>query len=115
MGAYSELASTLANYPFQGRLCLDYAFPFAPLDWSGLGPVAYVRNFECTLHGDLSRFWGTGSAQNLSSIGADLCVVLGNLLWVPADTRIGVSYYYNLGIPSNLNPHSVGMVFNVSF
>ncbi|MBR0029602.1 MAG: hypothetical protein IJP55_05090 [Bacteroidales bacterium] len=115
MGAYSELASTLANYPFQGRLCLDYAFPFAPLDWSGLGPVAYVRNFECTLHGDLSRFWGTGSAQNLSSIGADLCVVLGNLLWVPLDTRIGVSYYYNLGIPSNLNPHSVGMVFNVSF
>ena len=115
MGAYTSLANTLASYPLQSRLTLDYAFPFAPLDWSGLGPVAYVRNLEGTLHGDLSQFSGGVKNVTLGSVGADLVAVLGNLLWVPADTRIGVSYYYNIGAPADLNPHAVSMVFNVSF
>ena len=115
MGSYTSLAGTMANYPLQTRFTLDYAFPFAPLDWSGMGPVAYVRNMECTLHGDLSRFYGVKATKTLASVGADLVVVLGNLLWIPDDTRLGVSYYYNIGAPADLNPHSVSMVFNVSF
>ena len=117
MGAYSSLASNMAQKPVQGRVTLDYAFPFAPLDWSGMGPVAYVRNLECTLHGDYAFFGGAANAAwtHLGAAGAELCVVLGNLLWIPYDTRIGVKYYYNIGIPTNLNPHRFDLVFNVDF
>lgn len=115
MSAYSSLASTVAYYPLQSRFTVDYAFPFAPLDWSWMSPVAYVRNLECTLHGDLSRFSGTKNPMTLGSAGADIVAVLGNLLWIPYDVRIGASYYYNIGAPKDLNPHSVSMVFNVSF
>ena len=114
-GDYKSLANQAASYPFQSRMTVDYTFPFAPLDWSGMGPVAYVRNLECTLHGDYSHFSGHQKSpeMNLGSVGAELCVVLGNFLWIPYDTRIGVKYYYNMGIPAGLNPHFVDMVFSV--
>ena len=32
---------------------------------------------------------------------------------IPNDTRIGVKYYYNMGIPDGLNPHFVDMVFSI--
>ncbi len=115
MAAYSGLASQYSGYPLQSRFTADYVFPFAPLDWSGLGPVAYLRNLECTLHGDLSYFKDGKSHQSLGSVGADLCAVLGNLLWIPEDTRIGVSYYYNIGAPKGESPHYWGAVFNVNF
>ena len=51
--------------------------------------------------------------MHLGSVGAELCVVLGNLIWIPNDTRIGVKYYYNMGIPDGLNPHFVDMVFSI--
>ena len=115
MSSYVSMASSLAGYPLQSRFTTDYAFPFAPLDWSGLGPVAYVRNLECTLHGDFSYFKGEYSSKKLASFGADLCAILGNLLWIPSDTRIGVSYYYNIGVPAGKSPHYWGAVFNVDF
>lgn len=113
MGDYSELTSQLAGYPFQSRVTMDYAFPFAPLDWSGLGPVAYLRNFECTLHGDYSFFGSGKNSVHIGGAGLECCAVLGNLLWIPYDTRIGIKYYYNIGIPSGLNPHQFDMVFSV--
>lgn len=115
MGEYSDLASKSGRYPVQSRATLDYAFPFLSIDWSGLGPVAYVRNLECTLHGDYAFFGGSKSLSDmhLGSVGAELCVVLGNLIWIPNDTRIGVKYYYNMGIPDGLNPHFVDMVFSI--
>lgn len=115
MGAYTDLASQMASYPFQGRITADYVFPFLPLDWSGMGPVAYVRNLECTLHGDYAFAGGAAKAAslNLGGAGVELCAVLGNFLWIPYDTRIGVKYYYNLGIPSGLNPHLFDIVFTV--
>ena len=115
MGDYSDLTSEASAYPRQCRLTVDYAFPFASLDWSGLGPLAYVRNLECTLHGDYSYFGGSKKVESLhlGSVGAEICVVLGNFIWVPADTRIGVKYYYNMGMPAGLNPHQVDMVFNI--
>ena len=115
MGSYTDLATNVSSYPFQGRLTADYVFPFLSLDWSGLGPVAYVRNLECTLHGDYS--FAGGAAQtapvHIGSAGAELCAVLGNFLWIPYDTRIGVKYYYNLGAPSGLNPHVFDVVFSI--
>lgn len=113
MGRYADLTSAMSKYPVQGRVTLDYAFPFAPLDWSGISPVAYVRNLECTLHGDYSCFAGKGEARHLGGAGLELCAVLGNFVWVPYTTRVGVKYYYNLGIPSGLNPHQFDMVFSV--
>ncbi|MBQ2161968.1 MAG: hypothetical protein II446_01580, partial [Bacteroidales bacterium] len=115
MAGYASLANKVANYSLQTRFTADYAFPFAPLDWSGMGPVAYLRNFECTLHGDYSYLYNRHESKVLASVGADLCAVLGNLLWIPEDTRLGVSYYYNIGAPAGESPHYWGAVFNVSF
>ena len=87
------------HYGRQTCLTFDYAMPLLPVDWSGLGPVAYVRNFELTAHADASLLGGRGDAARspdfLYSAGADLSVRLGNLLWVPYATRIGVSWNYN--------------------
>ena len=114
MVEYGELASSAAYSPLQSRLTLDYAFPFAPLDWSGLGNIAYVRNLECILHGDWSYMAGT-FAKQYASVGADLTVVLGNFLWVPYDTKVGISCYYNFGAPEGFRPYFVDAVFSVSF
>lgn len=114
MGGASEIASQMSVSPFQSRFTADYAFPFLPVDWSGLGPVAYVRNFECTLHSDATVFTG-GHYGNafLGSAGATVDVVLANLLWIPFDTRIGVSFYRNFGTPTGYDPWYVGMDFSV--
>ena len=115
MGEYKDFTNTVSGYPLQGRVTMDYSFPFAPLDWSWMGPVAYLRNLECTLHGDYSYFGGSERRQDINTggVGAELCLVLGNLLWIPYDTRIGVKYYYNMGIPEGFNPHQFDMVFSV--
>ena len=95
---------------------------FGAVDWSFLSPVAYIRNFELTPHADLSLLSGgrTGNGK-LYSVGADLCVRLGNLLWIPFDTRIGISYNYNggsfmdalLDADYERSPHSIGFVFSI--
>ena len=114
MRSFGSLAGKVAGSPFQSCVTLDYAFPFLPLDWSALSPVAYLRNFECTLHADGSYFAGPVSwSPFMASAGADLCVVLGNLAWVPFTTRIGASAYWNFGAPAGYDPYYVGMVFNV--
>ena len=111
---FSSLATKVSASPFQSCITLDYAFPFLPVDWGGLCPVAYLRNFECTLHADGSYFAGDPDiGPFMSSVGADLCAVLGNLAWLPFTTRIGVSAYYNFGAPSGYDRYNIGMVFNV--
>ena len=84
----------VSAYPYQTKLSFDYALPFAPVDWSGLCPLAYVRNFELKLHSDLSLYGvrNTSNGGNLLSAGIDLNARLGNFLWIPYDTRIGVSW-----------------------
>lgn len=119
MATFSSLASEVNCYGFQSRATLDYAFPFLPVDWSALSPVAYVRNFECTLHADGAYFtkvsagYSLPASRALASVGADLCVVLGNLAWAPFVTRIGVSAYWNFGAPADCKPYHIGMVFNM--
>ena len=51
--------------------------------------------------------------KHIGGVGAELCVVLGNILWIPYATRVGVKYYYNMGIPSGLDPHQFDLVFSV--
>ena len=112
------------------KLSADYAMPVLPVDWDGLGPVAYVKNFELTLHGDLSLAgnWIPAAddsnripTSSLYSVGADFSVRLGNLIWLPYDTRIGVSYNYKSGslfdtlqsLGYEHSRHSVELVFSV--
>ena len=51
--------------------------------------------------------------MHLGGVGTDLSVVLGNLAWIPGDTRIGVQYYYNFGAPAGASPHYWDIVFSV--
>ena len=99
-GVKNLLSFIESRYGRQTRLTFDYAMPLLPLDWSGLSPVAYVRNFELTAHADACLLGGhaSGDGQHpdyLCSAGADLAVRLGNLLWVPYATRVGVSWNFN--------------------
>lgn len=117
----------LSRYDSQAKFTLDYAMPLLPIDWAGLGPVAYVRNFELILHADgcilfnPSELLGYSSGNFLYSAGADLTVRLGNLLWIPYATRIGVSYNYNGGAlvaelvdrDYKILTHRFGLVFTV--
>ena len=120
-GYSSAVTRSLAAYPDQHRLALDYKLPLIPVDRALLGPVAYLRNFELTLHGDVNFFSSSREKGSLYSAGADLVAVLGNLLWIPYVTRVGVSYNYNGG-PSyaafaqkglSLERHAVSLVFSV--
>ena len=83
-----------SRYDSQTKISADYALPLLPLDWSGLCPLAYVRNLELTLHADCTLL-GRKAEDFIYSAGADLTVRLGNLLWVPYATRIGVSWNFN--------------------
>ena len=122
-GYSSAALAALAGYPTQAKLSVDYALPFANLEWGALCPVAYVRNLELTPHFDCSLFASSkGFAGTLTSAGASLSVVLGNLLWIPYDTRIGVRWSFNSGslvetLQKNGVPverHNFGFLFSVS-
>ena len=87
----------------QGRMSgsLEYALPFAPVDWSFMSPVTYVRNFELHLYGSWEENAYTnmlnGSTDYYSEayIGAGVCAYLANIAWVPYPLRIGLKYLYN--------------------
>jgi hypothetical protein len=121
---YAASGSTLGryladHYPTQMKWTADYLMAILPLDWSGLGPVAYVKNFELGLHADAAFFF----PGSLMSAGASLSVRLGNLLWVPFDTRIGATWSCNFG-PSYdafraeglpLRRHYAGLLFSIDY
>ena len=95
---YSEIEGvygTISSYPWRSAVMVDYAFPFADLGWDFLCPEIYVRNLEAALHADYTRLWGRGGGESLLSAGADLTFKLGNLFWVPYDTRIGAGWNWN--------------------
>ena len=96
-GYTSAVSRRLAAYPVRFKGSVDYKLPLIPVDRAVLGPVAYLRNFELTLHGDYTAFSSTKENGALFSAGADLTAVLGNFFWIPYTTRIGVSYNYNGG------------------
>ena len=113
------------------RVTVDYAIPFADVDWSFLSPVAYVKNFELTPFFDWSYqtfSWdsklhynpGAVTGENLFSVGADLSVNLGNFFWLPYDTRIGLRYARNFWhyidrFPiTGLDRNYIGWIFSIS-
>ncbi|MBQ7269759.1 MAG: hypothetical protein IJS62_07915 [Bacteroidales bacterium] len=114
----SGITTAMARYGRQGKLSFDYAFPFAPLDWA-LGPVTYLRNLEAYVQADWSWYRDKSSSGSLGSLGGTLNLKLGNLLWIPYDTRIGVCAYWNFGSLMGSDPLKdqkpwyVGAVFSV--
>ena len=117
--------------PSRMKLSVDYAIPFLNLDWSGLCPAAYVKNLEITPFADWSiqKFKDFGEyhinktgldKESLLSVGADLTVRLGNLLWLPYDSSIGIRYAYNSWNEidrfsvNGLSHHYFGGIFSVA-
>ena len=92
----------MGRYSSQTKFTVDYALGSLPLDWVGLGPVAYVKSLDFALHGDLGFYSGsytgvTPVQGTLYSAGADLTLRLGNLLWAPYECHLGVTWSYNGG------------------
>ena len=120
-GFPSVISRMLSAYPTQFKGALDYKLPLIPVDRALLGPVAYLRNFELTLHGDYTAFSSPRKSGALFSAGVDLTAVLGNFLWVPYPTRIGVSYNYNGGASYDelvaqelpVQRHTFSLIFSV--
>lgn len=75
---------------FYSCFTADYAMAILSVDWAGLSPVAYLRNFEATVHLEAERRYGL----SYMGIGGSLVARLGNILWLPYDTRVGVSYLF---------------------
>lgn len=112
------------------KATLDYAIPMLPVDGSFLSPAAYIRNFELVPFADFSWIAWNGSPEmglnptfaggsRIVSCGADFCVRLGNFLWLPYDTRIGVRYACNFWnnlerIPvGDIGHHHLSFLFSV--
>lgn len=89
-------ASLQSQTEVSSILRLRYAFPFAAVDWSFLSPVAYIKNFEFSADCRWQHYYPTGK-DSITFLGT-LCARLGNLLWIPYDTRIGVNVSYTPGI-----------------
>lgn len=110
-GFGNDSFSDLCYHSNQLRLTLDYAIPFASLDWDRLCPVAYLRNLELIPHADLGYYWSPaaskmtaeaiyefeGASETLWSVGASFSLVLGNLAWLPYQTRVGIDFSYKSG------------------
>lgn len=87
------------------RLTADYALPFLDLQWSGLCPAFYVRNLEFVAHAE-------GGSFPLKA-GGSLVARLGNFLFIPYDTRLGVSYIYDTD--RTIDSSGFSMVFSIGF
>ncbi len=96
-------------------LTADYAMPFASVDWSGLCPVAYLRNFELLPHAELTAMLPKGA--KLYKVGTDLVARLENFLWIPYTVRIGLTYRYTGSLADEASfsssPHSFGLTMSV--
>lgn len=122
-GFSAESGGFMSAYPMQSKFTVDYALPFAPVDWSWMCPAAYIRNFELIAHADYGMYNSTQVSNSLYSVGADLVAHLGNFLWIPYDTRIGIEYEYKGGSGFDAltaadrenSRHSIGLVFSVDF
>ena len=119
-GFLPDVNRQIAAYASQFKASLDYKMPLLPIDRALLGPVAYLRNFELTLHADWTRWSSHSQGGSLYSAGADFAAVLGNLLWIPYRTRIGVSYNYNGGasfehfaVQNLAERHRVSLLFSI--
>ena len=115
----TKALSASTSFSSQTKFALDYAMPLFSVDWSGLGAVAYVKNFELIPYFDCTLLSG-GVSKKLPAntmvwgAGAQFDVVLGNLLFLPYETRIGLSagYLHQKGLGLENKP-TVSFVFGI--
>lgn len=81
------------NQKSQFKATIDYALPLLSVDWGGLSPIVYVRNFELIPHYDLALL----SKGSLTTAGIDIMARLENLLWLPYTSKFGISINFNGG------------------
>ncbi|MBQ0077094.1 MAG: hypothetical protein KBS55_00455 [Bacteroidales bacterium] len=75
------------------QLSAEYAIPFGFVDWSALCPFFYVRNFEIYPHAQITGMYvGSSGWRMLYGHGLKFDVVLGNFLFIPYTTRLGLKY-----------------------
>ena len=103
---------------------VNYAIPFLSIDWNGLSPVTYIRNFEfipkCSftnysLGWDPAKVSVSGKTSfNIWKAGAAFDIVLGNIWFIPYTFRLGVSASYVWGDLDLLGskPYEIKLVFN---
>lgn len=111
------------DYSNQAKGGLEYAFPFADLQWSFLEPLTYIRNLEMHLRAEGSLFSGKKGLGSLYSLGGDFSVRMGNLFIATVDVNLGFTYSYLGGslAPSLIEQgvmdkrHYLGLIFNVDF
>ena len=114
-----------ARYPIQAVFNLDYDLPLVNLDWAGLGRLAYIKSVDLRPHLDFAIYSGSEkyAKASLFSVGSELCLNLGNLAWIPYDTRIGLTYSFNGGSlwadmtkngVSSQGHHHIGFVFSIN-
>lgn len=124
LGYTSGVALALGKaYPDQSKACLEYAFPFADMQWSFLEPLTYIRNLEMRLRAEGSLFSGSRGVGSLYSVGGDFSVRMGNLFIATVDVNMGFTYAYLGGslAPSLLEQgiidkrHYFGLIFNLDF
>lgn len=103
MGESYYVGQALNQCGSQLKATVDYAIPFAPLDFA-IGQLTYIRNLELIPHADMLVGWGrTGRGRTAYSVGASLSARLGNLAFIPYNSRIGIDFNYNGGsIPSDI-------------
>ena len=110
-------ANIADQYPTQWRLTADYAIPLYFGDIN-IPYVGYIRNFILTPHADYMRVNGNAGEQ-LWSAGADLAAHMGRILFLSADTTLGVSFSWLggslYGITEQEKPYSVSLIFQASF
>ncbi|MCR5560804.1 MAG: hypothetical protein K6F58_03200 [Bacteroidales bacterium] len=113
-GWYKDVGEGMVN-DLLVSMAAEYALPFAPVDWSFLSPVTYVRNFELRLCGtyeytqSVMKYGGTTDNVEIY-VGGALLARLGNIAWAPYPARIGVKYLYN---PIHPELSGMSMVFTV--
>lgn len=104
---------------------IAYSIPFLSVDWNGLSPVCYVRNFELmpkfkqqttVIDGDLSKYDAPDlqASRRIYKFGTDLSIILGNILFIPYNFHIGVGAYYVHGdIVPESKPYEINLIFSV--
>jgi len=113
----NDISRQLCAYQYQFKMTADYAIPFGAVDWSFLCPLFYIRNFELIPHFDYTHCSAPSANKKVSlmSSGADFDIRLSNFIWIPYDTRIGVSWSYNTGTIENIQKHYFGLIFSIDF
>lgn len=114
-GFGEEFAVIASRSPVNAKFTFDYALPFAPVDWSFLSPLTYLRNFELTLHSDylVCATPVKHKSSGYCSVGADLAARLEAVCGIPLPVRVGVSYNYCCG---DMHPlHSFDLLLSVDF